>query len=141
MYKQVLVMKRADFKRMIDRLEKGLNTISDAETKVNSLQKQIKEDEPRLEKLDKELSVKKVDLDATLLETNIKVAEVTEKTKIQDAEVKTLNEMKKSIEFDKQDCEKSKKEALELADKFKDAEIKEVAGYGTPSDAIMSLLK
>jgi len=126
---------------MINRLEKGLNTISDAEGKVNILQTQIKEDEPRLEKLDKDLTAKNIDLKATLEETNKKTEEVTEKTKIQEAEVATLNEIKKSIEFDKQDCEKSKAEALELANKFKDSEIKEVAGYASPSEHIMSLLK
>jgi len=91
--------------------------------------------------MDKELTIKTQQLVVTLEETEAKKAEVNEKTQIQEAEVAKLNEMKKQIEFEKRDCEKSKQEALELAEKFDPKDIKEFAGYNTPPVEVANLCK
>ena len=70
MYKQTLKSKRNEFDKMIKRYEVGLQIIENAQQKVSVLQEQIKNDEPILEQLSKDLAIKSIELKKVLDVTN-----------------------------------------------------------------------
>jgi len=105
-----------------------LSIIANASEKVSALQVQIKKDEPVLEQLEKDLTIQNQELQVILEETSKKNEEVSENTRVQDIEVKKIQEMNEGIQQEKAETEKAKEKALKLADSLTTKDIGEVSG-------------
>jgi len=79
-----------------------------------------------LEQLDRDLTVQTVQLDEILAETKKKTIEVSERTEIQNEEVRKLKIVTEEIQNEKADTEKQKANALKLAETFSGKDISEV---------------
>jgi len=121
-------MKRSESQESIDRLEKGLSTIANAQIEVDKLSKAIKAKEPELEEMSRVLEIKDADLKKNLAETEIKSKFVAEETDKQNIVVEATSIKKKGIEEEKKETEEAKKGALKLADSLDKKEISEVSG-------------
>jgi len=141
MYKQVLLMKRNEFNKLIQRYEVGLTIIEKAQVKVSDLQTKIKEDEPILEKLEKDLTKQNDELQVILVEVNAKNEEVSKSQAIQNEEVAKIEEIKRGIAEECRETEEQKASALKLAEQISPKDITEVSSYAKPPESIAFLLK
>jgi len=141
MYKQVLLMKRNEFNKLIQRYEVGLTIIEKAQKKVSDLQTKIKEDEPILEKLEKDLTKQNDELQVILVEVNTKNEEVSKSQAIQNEEVAKIEEIKRGIAEECKETEEQKASALKLAEQISPKDITEVSSYAKPPESIAFLLK
>lgn len=126
---------------MIKRYEQGLAIIENAQNKVTILQKEIKEKEPVLEKLERELTIQNEHLSIELEKTDKKNIEVTESTRVQNIEVATVSSMVADINLEKEETEKEKDKAIKLCESLNTKDIGEISGYSKPPKAVGFVFK
>lgn len=110
----------------INRLAQGLTIIDKAQSKVEDLQLQIKEEEPTLVELEANLTEKNDKLRVKLAETNTKREQVKLASEEQNIKVTALEKMNQQIRAEKEETEREKDEALRLAEKLGSKDITEV---------------
>jgi hypothetical protein len=134
-------MKREEYNSMIKRYEQGLAIIDNAQNKVVVLQKEIREKEPVLEKLEKELTIQNEHLSIELEKTDKKNSEVTESTRVQNIEVEKVTVMVADINLEKDETEKEKDKAVKLCESLNIKDIGEISGYAKPPKAVGFVFK
>jgi len=110
----------------INRLAQVLTIIDKAQSKVEDLQLQIKEEEPTLVELEANLTEKNDKLRVKLAETNTKREQVKLASEEQNIKVTALEKMNQQIRAEKEETEREKDEALRLAEKLGSKDITEV---------------
>eukprot|EP00801_Mesodinium_rubrum_P000083 Mrub_00083.p1 GENE.Mrub_00083~~Mrub_00083.p1 ORF type:complete len:1986 (+),score=436.27 Mrub_00083:724-5958(+) len=141
MYRKILERKRQDFSVATDRFKVGLDIIEDSQNKTISLQKDIRDSEPKLQELEMNLTKKNETLGIILEETNKKKEEVMIAGKEQNLKVDIQDKMLEEINQEKADTEREKTKALALADKLDSNGIKEVSSYSVPPVLVCKCLR
>lgn len=115
--------------------------IENAQNKVTILQKEIREKEPVLEKLEKELTIQNEHLSIELEKTDKKNSEVSESTRLQNIEVEKVTTMVADINLEKEETEKEKDKAIKLCESLNTKDIGEISGYSKPPKAVGFVFK